>query len=319
MTSTDASRESLLYVLRNPALIVAELAWRWAFAMGAIGILLSYSSILRDAISLSAAEQNALFSGNPVTMVAVGSSVLIGAMPYLIRVLVGAAPKIALLWWLCATVGRAPILRHAMFATMRKPAASGRKLVAGMAVVHFVRVIVLLIVLIAYLAGGRASGLVMGRPEDPNIILMVVVFTAVFAMGAVVWALANLVASNGALFVAAGESGGLDAIVLGLQFTVREYRRLWALAAVNASLRTLAGVVITIAGLLVVALAKFVPTAVIVGLLVVLTVAYCVLSDVLLLARSVAYLQLAFEPAALDASATNHESALYTAPPDKRK
>ncbi len=300
-------------------LIVAELAWRWAFAVGAIGILLSYSSTLRDAISLSAADQNALLSGNIVAMVSVGLNVMAGALPYLIRVVVGATPKIALVWWVCATVGRGPILREMMRFTSRPPGSSGRKLWTGMAAVHFVRLILLLLVLIGYLGGARLSSAGMGDPNDPNILLMFFLFLGAFAVGVTAWSLANFAASNGALFVAAGDTGGLDAIALGLQFSLVKRKQLWGVAAMNALLRTVAAGVITILAILLIPVGKFIPMAVMIALLVLLTVIYCVISDILLLARTLSYMVIAFGEPDGEGGEKGHESALYRAPSDLRK
>src|SRR3569833_2814057 len=112
MNAGEISRKGLSLVLSDPAMIIAELAWRWAFAVGAIGIVLFYSGTVRDAISLSAADQGILLSGNLLLTLDVLSRIVANALPFVMQAAAGAIPKIALIWLACITLGRSPLLRR---------------------------------------------------------------------------------------------------------------------------------------------------------------------------------------------------------------
>jgi len=320
MAAEDPTRRSLALVLASPMLIVAELAWRWAYAAGAIGIVLYYSSIVRDAISLSAADQSALLSGDLLQLISTGTRVLAGALPFFVQAAVSALPKIALLWLFCATLGRAPIVHHIVSLTAAAPVKSGRVYWTAMASVHSVRVVLFLIVISSYIAAGRLAAAVMGDLQSPRLFSAFVVFFFTFGLGLSAWALANFVAALAPLFIAARGRSALDSLADALRFSMLNRGLFFTSSATNAMLRTVFSVVITGAGILLLPLSRYAPTAAIIVLAALLTVLYCLGSDILLLARTVAYALITLgEPAATPSPANpTLETPLYSAPPDLR-
>jgi hypothetical protein len=298
-------------------LFVAELTWRWAFAAGAIGILLFYSAILRDAISLSAADQNALLSSDPVQIISTGTKILAGALPSFVQAATGALPKIAFLWWLCITIGRARILRSIV-----APAAAPTdgSFWMSMVLVHGVRVVLLLIPVSAYLFATRTSTAVMGDPENPQLLSAMIVFLAIFATGLALWSLANFVASLAPLFVAGKRRPWLDSLADALSVSIARRKDFFAVASMNAVIRTVIALAITVASLLLIPLASFLPAFFIGSLAVLLTVLYCAASDYLLLARTASYAVLALSEPSLPSAPISRrpQTPLYSAPPDLR-
>jgi hypothetical protein len=320
MTAGEVSRKGITLVTSHPMLIVAELAWRWAFAVGAIGILLVYSSILRDAISLSAADQGGLLSGDPLEMMDVATRVAANALPFLIQAAEGALPKIALVWLLCITVGRSPLVRKIVGFTSATPSPANRRFWISMTAVHAVRVLLLLIVLSSYLAASRLSAIAFGAdPDQPRILLAMVAYFVTFGLGFANYIVANFVASLAPLYVAQGR-GALDALSDSIHASIRHKSVLSSTAAVNATLRTAIATVVTGASILLLPLSRYLPSWILLVLAWLLTVIYCAASDILLLARTTAYALIVLGDTAPSTARGEGslETPLYSAPPDLR-
>jgi hypothetical protein len=301
-------------------LIVAELAWRWAFAAGAIGILLTYSNILRDAISLSAADQGGLFSGDPLRMADVATRVAANALPYFVQAAEGALPRIALIWLFCVTLGRSPLVSKIVGLTAAVPSSINRRFWISMTAVHAIRVLLLLIVLSAYLAASRISVAAFGTdPDNPRILLAMVAYFVTFGIGFAVYLVANFVASLAPLYVAQGRRA-LDALTDATHAAIQHKTLLGSSAAANATLRTVAATVVTGASLLLLPMSSFLPAWVLLVLSGLLTVFYCAASDILLLGRTTAYalIVLGDTPPTAARGEGSLETPLYSAPPDLR-
>lgn len=320
MTAGEVSRKGISLVTSHPMLIVAELAWRWAFAVGAIGILLIYSRILRDAISLSAADQGGLMSGDPLQMMDVATRVAANALPFFVQAAKGAFPRIALIWLFCITLGRSPLVRKIVGFTSAVPSSANRRFWISMTAVHAVRVLLLLIVLSAYLSATRISAIAFGTdPDQPRILLAMVAYFVTFGIGFTIYIVANFIASLAPLYVAQGR-GALDALTDATHASIRHRTILGGTAAVNATLRTVVATVVTGASILLLPMSRYLPSWILLVLSWLLTVIYCAASDILLLARTTAYALIVLG----DTSPTGAhrqgslETPLYSAPPDLR-
>jgi hypothetical protein len=320
MTAGEVSRKGLSLVTSQSMLIVAELAWRWAFAVGAIGIVLIYSSIVRDSISLSAADQGGLFSGDLLQMADVATRVAANALPFFVQAAEGALPKIALIWLLCITLGRSPLVRKIVGFTSATPSPANRRFWISITAVNAVRVLLVLIVLSAYLAANRISAIAFGTdPDQPRILLAMVAYFVSFGFGFAIFIVANFVASLAPLYVAQGR-GALDALTDATHAAIRHKSFLGSTAAVNATLRTVVATVVTGVSILLLPMSRYLPSWILLVLAWLLTVVYCAASDILLLARTTAYalIVLGDTDSAAARGEGSLESPLYSAPPDLR-
>jgi hypothetical protein len=316
MNAGEISRKSLSLVISDPALIVAELAWRWAFAAGAIGVMLFYSSIVRDAISLSAADQGVLLSGNMLLSLDVLSRVVANALPFVLQAAAGALPKIALIWLVCITLGRSPLLRRIVAKSGSTPVQPDKRFWISMTIVHAVRILLLLIVVSAFLGASRIAALLLGSDMNhPRILLALASYLFTFSIGISIYLLSNFVAALASLYVAQGRRA-LDAMADAVHASVRDKALLGAAAASNATLRTFAATIVTGISVLLLPLMRYVPATVLLVLAALLSVIYCIASDVLLLARTMAYGLITLGPRPEVAGSS--ETPLYSAPPDLR-
>ena len=316
MNAGEISRKGLSLVLSDPAMIIAELAWRWAFAVGAIGIVLFYSGTVRDAISLSAADQGILLSGNLLLTLDVLSRIVANALPFVMQAAAGAIPKIALIWLACITLGRSPLLRRIVEKSGGAPVVINGRFWISMTAIHAIRIVLLLIVISAFLGASRVAAFFLGSDMNhPRILLALAAYLLTFSIGIAIYLSTNFVASLASLYVAQGRRA-LDAMADEAHASLKEKALLGATAASNATLRTVAATVVTGASVLLLPLSRYVPQSVLLVVAALLSVLYCIASDILLLARTMAYsLITQGQSSGLQG---NSETPLYSAPPDLR-
>ncbi len=317
MNTAAATRKGIDFAFSSVRVLVAELAWRWAFAAGCVGILLFYSTPVRDALSLSATDQSIIAAGSARQSAQTVAMVLLRAAPIIASTLYSAVPLIALLWCICISFGRIPVMR-AVTSSCGRAASGSYSAVASMFVLHLIRLLLILILISGYLAGGMLASYVAGPQEKSRISAAIVVFLAVMAVSLAIWSVTNAIVSLAPVFLFSAGRSALDAIVDAMHATQRHWRDLFSAAASNGTLRTLITLVVTLLGLCLVPLARVASPTVILFLGVLLTAIYCVGSDLLLIARLATYAYLVLPQAVSAAPDQTPESALYTAPPDLR-
>jgi hypothetical protein len=107
-------RSSFRTVRENPALIFAEIAWRWAFGSAAwILVILTVRTIL-EGIDVSAAEVAVTRSNDAYLIADAIVRILVQVLPRLAHAMLVVVPALSVFWIATATIGRAATL-HALF------------------------------------------------------------------------------------------------------------------------------------------------------------------------------------------------------------
>ncbi len=290
----DANREGFRVLRSESALLPMELLWRWSFGLGLLAVSFFVYSHLRQAVFLSDADEMALSGQDPYAAAAVAGNLLAGALPSLVSVLKPTLCAVAVLWVAAATLGRGIVTRL----MVRRVAADYGLTIppdaprwSWFAILNAARVLMLLILVIGYL-GGTLIGRFVGELEQSTLASALIVFTSLAAAG-VLWSYVNWVLSLAPIFVVRDALPPLDSIEAAIAFLRRNYSRLSSIALWNGTLRGVAAVVVTIAGMFTVGLRSALPPAAITALLVVETLLYLIISDIFLLARLGAYASVA--------------------------
>ena len=143
MTRSGLVRAGFAAAFRRPAVIAAEIVWRWSFGAAA-GALVSVA-VLRFLNSLTVTDGDllALRSRIPLLMADAILHIFQGSGPRLLRMTFIVAPAVSALWILAASAGRAATLR----ALLREVPASftRRHNLLPLAGVHLLRVAVTLL------------------------------------------------------------------------------------------------------------------------------------------------------------------------------
>jgi hypothetical protein len=105
-TPPNPVNQGLRIVLRDPGMLLTEVAWRWSF--GAIAFLLLFLSTMRllSSIHVSETEMAAWRSNNPTLMAQALANMLLDSGPRIATVAAGVLPVITLLWIILAAAGR---------------------------------------------------------------------------------------------------------------------------------------------------------------------------------------------------------------------
>jgi len=292
--NADANREGFRTLRRDPALFSMELFWRWSFGFGLLALVFFAYARLRQTVILSDADQLALNGQDPFAVAAAARNLLAEAMPSLLRMLEPVLCVAAALWIAAATLGRGIITRIIVrrFADdYALPIAPDAPRWSSFAILHFARLLMLLLLVIGYLGGEWIAGLA-GGPE-PNVLASALIVFASLAAASMVWSYANWVLSLAPIFVVRDALSPLDSVAAAIAFIRRNHLRVTAIALWNGTLRGVAATVISVAGGFTEALRFALPPWAIAALLALETLLYLVVSDIFLLARLAAYASVA--------------------------
>jgi hypothetical protein len=266
---------------REPAIVLAEIAWRWSFSLAALAIAMGSFFTYLDVLPVSNIEILAL-RGHPRWLIADALAHILHDGPRLVRVAAIVLPAIVALWVLTATVGRAATLK----ALLRR---EGRVALAPQLGLNFLRASVALASLIGYVGAMILAGRVAADGADIRPGIFFIVFFALATAITVVRSRLNWFLLLGAIPAARDGRDTFTAIseAVGL---FRRHRGTFAGA--GAVFGTIHGVLFaftSVVGLLVLSLAGRVPPVITLLWLAAITLGYFAAVDFLYIARLAAY------------------------------
>src|SRR5262245_44880013 len=99
--------QSFRLVLRNPAIWLTEIVWRWSFgAIASLLLIFSISTLLRS-VNATPLEMAAWRSNHPSEMAQALANMLVDSGPKLLQTAAWVLPLITLLWIVFGACGRA--------------------------------------------------------------------------------------------------------------------------------------------------------------------------------------------------------------------
>src|SRR5438067_2911865 len=113
-------RSGFLAIARQPALILAEITWRWSFAAGVLAVASLAIFLYLTSLPVSWRDQMLLSSRHPLLKLAGFTHVLRGSAPRLAAGVIVTSVALFILWVCVAALARLIILRALL------PAASNR-------------------------------------------------------------------------------------------------------------------------------------------------------------------------------------------------
>ncbi len=183
-------------VFRGPALLLAEICWRWCFGMAAwVLIVLGFREWLAS-VRFSSAEWFLAHSRQPVLVAGVIADALQGAGGRLVRASIIVTLALVVCWIFAASVGRAATLR-ALLPRLRKP---GFSALLGL---HFFRAALALAAFLGVLGivvlTGRAAPV--DVTDSAALMARVLMFLLFAVLVGFLWSLVNWFLSLAPLFV----------------------------------------------------------------------------------------------------------------------
>jgi len=273
-------RTSLAFILRRPGLLLVEIGWRWSFGILALILAVFAAVRLERVLIVYPEEQEMIASRSPILIAQAILEIGHRARPVAVRLGMVLIPTILLLWIIAATLGRGYVLSR-----LSSPAAVGPRWLA-LAALNSLRIATVVLLVIAYFGCSFAASLVM-NPFAPNYALGVLIFLSLFVVALASWWLLHWIVSTACIYAARQGLGALGALRATMQLLRESFGELFSLSAQNSSVRTVVAIVFTLIALPPLLFYRvpllFWPIEM------VLLLAYCVVADVLLLARLAAY------------------------------
>jgi hypothetical protein len=281
MSSTSPISDGFRTALREPAIVLAEIAWRWTFCLAALAIAMGSFVAYLDVLPVSNIEILAL-RGHPRWLIADAIAHILHSGPRLVRLAAIVLPAIFVLWVAAATVGRAATLK----ALLRR---QGRVALSPQLGLNFLRASVALASLIGYLGALILAGRVAADGADIRPGIFSIVFFALGAAITIVRSRLNWFLFLGAIPAARGGHDTFTAISEAVALFRRHPSKFAGAGAVFGMIHGVLFAFCTVVCLLALSLTGKVPPAATLFLLAVITLAYFATVDFLYIARLAAY------------------------------
>ena len=280
-------RTSLAAIFRQPGIVFAEIAWRWTFGASALTLAAFAIVRLEHAITIYPEEQEMLSSRSPVLIAQAILEIGHRARPLAVHLGIIVIPAILLLWIIAATVGRGYVLSRLPSREWLSP----RWLV--LSALNLLRVVSVLLLVVAYFGCSFATSLVI-NPYAPNYALGILVFFSLFMISLAAWSFLHWIVSTSCIYASRQHLGLFQSLDATMQLLRTSSRELFSIAAQNSSVRTLVALIFTLFGLLPLIVYRVPPLFLTAEI--VLFLAYCIASDMLVLARLAAYVEVIERP-----------------------
>jgi hypothetical protein len=283
MATDTAISEGFRRAFREPAIVLAEIAWRWTFGLAALALTAASLFVYLDALPMSNVEFLALRRHAPWLIADAIARILYGG-PRLLQVAAIVLPAIFVLWVVAASLGRAATLKALLRCQEPIP-------LAPQFLLHLLRASVALASVIGYLGALILAGRAAVSIPDLRPGIFLVVLVALVTAISILRSRLNWFLSIGAIFSARDGHGTFPAIREAVAFFRRHLGKFAGTGAVFGVLHGALLAFTCVAWMLAVSLAKVPPRITIISVAVI-TLGYFAVFDFLYLARLAAYVAL---------------------------
>jgi len=289
-------RQHLARILGDPTLIAVEIAWRWAFALSAVSLAIFAIVRLQRAVVVLPEEREMLASRTPLQIAEALVEVWHRIQPLALRLGLIVIPATIVLWIIAATVGRGFVITRVW-----TPTSTGARW-SSLLVLTILRVLSVLGPILGYFASSRAT-LLVSTPDAPNYFAAMLLFLVLFGLSLLVWSFLHWILSLACIYAAREQASTFGSLARTARLLRARGGELASIATLNGTARTLFAIVIS--ALAAVPLVLYRIPVLFWTVEFVIFVGYCLVSDILLLARLSAYVE-AMQPAASSVAATEN-------------
>lgn len=279
MSTTSAINDGFHVAVREPAIALTEIAWRWSFGLAAWTLVVASLCAYLDTLP---AGNLALRADNPWLLAAAAGRILHGS-PRLVTATAIVVPAIFVLWIAAATMGRAATLR----ALLRRDARIAFSPQLGL---NFLRAAASVASLIGYVGAAIIAGRAAASPDEVRPGVFFLVFIVLAVVVAVVRSRLNWFLCLAAIPAARDGEDTFTAISAAIGLFRRQVGKFAVGGAIFGTIHTVIFAFYTVICLLLLSLAGKAPPAVTLFLLAVIMLAYAAAVDFLYIARLAAYI-----------------------------
>ncbi len=284
MPSSSPIGDGFRQAIRDPALVLAEIAWRWTFGVAALALTIACFSAYLNSLTVSRIEHLALRSHSPWLVVGAIGHILYGSGPHLARIAAILLPSLFVLWIAAASFGRTATLKALL---RRDRIALGPQL--GL---NILRASLTLASLIGYLGALILAGHAAAADGDNRVAIFLLIFVVLATVISIVRSRVNWFFYLAEIFAARDDGETFTAISKAAGLFRRNARRFLGTGAVFGTIHGVLFAFAAIAWLLPLSLTGKLPASVTAVLLATITLSYFALCDFLYIARLAAYIAL---------------------------
>jgi hypothetical protein len=281
-------REGFHAAWRQPATVVAEIAWRWTFGSGALALITAGVMVYLSTLTVSRAELLAFRSRVPFLIADAVVHVLRGSGPRLVRLVLVLTPSLAVFWIATSTLGRVATLRR----LVREPAEGG---IWTLVQLNVLRAMLYVGSLVAYAGAAIVAGYAANRGLEPSPGIFLLAFVALALLITAARSRANWFPFLATIYAVRDGDTPQRALQRAASLFSRYSGQFVALGSGFGLLHLALAVVVTLMGLAVLGLVGHAGAGTIILLLVLISLAYFVVTDFLFIARLAAYVSIADE------------------------
>lgn len=283
MSSISPIHKGFRTVFREPAIVLAEIAWRWSFGAAASALVIASFLAYLSTLPITGMEMLLLRSRIPWLIADAIGQIVRGSGPRLAMVAAIMLPAISVIWIAAASLGRTATLK----ALLRREASIPLAPQFGLS---FLRASVTVAALIGYLGALTVAGRAAGAGDEVRAGIFLVVFVALATAVAAVRSRLNWFLCLGAISAARDGYDTFAAVAAALGLFRRHSGKFAGAGAVFGTIHAVLFAFFTVISLLVLALAAKAPPGVSLFFLAAITLAYFALVDAVYIARLAAYL-----------------------------
>ena len=228
-------------------------------------------------------EQEMLASRAPLRVAEALLEVWHRIQPLAVRLGFLIIPAIVILWIIASTVGRGYVINR-----LPSPASTSPRW-SSLVVLSLLRVLSLFALFAAYIASSRAT-LLVSLPEAPNYFAAMLVFLVLFGLALLVWSFLHWIVSLACIYTVRERASTFGSLAQAVRLLRTKGSELFSIATLNGTARTLVAIAITFIAAVPLVFYRLPTLFWTIEFLIFLV--YCLASDILLLARLSAYVEI---------------------------
>ena len=277
-------------IFRRPAIVLAEIIWRWSFAAAAWFLAVAFAVEYLDSLPVNAVSRFLLGTGEPILVARALRRIFEGSALRFTETGVLLALAVAIGWTVLASLGRAATV-NSIVHELGIDRSSKRSVFPSLASIHFFRMAVTLASVLGIAGSALIASSVWASSRisiaDAGRILGLFWFL-IF----VLWIVMNWLLSTSAIFAVQDGDGALPAMGALISLMISKPGAVISVSALFGAAHLAVFIAGGIAAVFAFGLANAIPHATVAALLIFIVCAYCAVADCLYAARIAAYVSI---------------------------
>jgi len=280
----------LRLIFRRPAIVLAEISWRWSFAAAAWFLAVAFALEYLDSLPVNAVSRFLLGTGQPILIARALKRIFEGSALRFTETGVLLAFAIIVTWIVLASLGRAATV-DSIAKELGVECSSKRSIFPSLASIHFLRVATTLAAVFGIVGSALIASSVWASSHisvaDAGRILSLLWFVV-----CVLWVVMNWLLSTAAIFAVLDGKGALPALASLMSLLISKTGALISVSALFGAAHLAAFAAASAAGVVACGLTAAIPRAIVTALMIFIICAYCAVADLLYIGRIAAYVSI---------------------------